>query len=307
MAARAFQPGQFYRLQNYETLAPRGRRHDPGDGRPGADRRVGRPREGPALDDRARDGRLVRSLRAAAAGRAGDPDGPDRHADRDAGRRDRAAGRRRARQRGAVLDRPGAAGRGLARALFRRLQEDRSTATRSRRSRRPPTSSSGAATRRPASRPAAPQDRAFVGNIVEAMAAYGARRARARSTIPLRRGRPPHRDRLGRHDGRGRRRPATACSRRISSPATTPSHHQLADAVHDEGDLRAVPAAPQGSRRPARRPWCSPASTRTRRSTTSISAACARRLSQNGVQEKLTKLWIDRCLRHLGARRQAAE
>jgi len=26
------------------------------------------------------------------------------------------------------------------------------------------------------------------------------------------------------------------------------------------------------------------------------------RLSQNGVQEKLTKLWIDRCLRELGAR-----
>ena len=26
------------------------------------------------------------------------------------------------------------------------------------------------------------------------------------------------------------------------------------------------------------------------------------RLSQNGVQEKLTKQWIDRCLRHLGVR-----
>ncbi len=26
------------------------------------------------------------------------------------------------------------------------------------------------------------------------------------------------------------------------------------------------------------------------------------RLSQNGVQEKLTKLWIDRCLRQLGVR-----
>ncbi len=30
------------------------------------------------------------------------------------------------------------------------------------------------------------------------------------------------------------------------------------------------------------------------------------RLGQNGVQEKLTKLWIDRCLRHLGHRRQVA-
>ena len=27
-----------------------------------------------------------------------------------------------------------------------------------------------------------------------------------------------------------------------------------------------------------------------------------RRLSQNGVQEKLTKLWLDRCLQHLGER-----
>jgi hypothetical protein len=26
------------------------------------------------------------------------------------------------------------------------------------------------------------------------------------------------------------------------------------------------------------------------------------RLSQNGTQEKLTKLWIDRCLRGIGAR-----
>ena len=30
------------------------------------------------------------------------------------------------------------------------------------------------------------------------------------------------------------------------------------------------------------------------------------RLSQNGAQEKLTKLWIDRCLRHLGWREAAA-
>ena len=34
--------------------------------------------------------------------------------------------------------------------------------------------------------------------------------------------------------------------------------------------------------------------------------ALRRRLSQNGVQEKLTALWIDRCLRHLGQRGAAA-
>jgi len=30
------------------------------------------------------------------------------------------------------------------------------------------------------------------------------------------------------------------------------------------------------------------------------------RLSQNGVQEKLTKQWIDRCLRQIGAREPVA-
>ena len=44
-AARRFQPGQFYRLQNFETRAAR-RRHAARDGRPRAHRRVGRPREG---------------------------------------------------------------------------------------------------------------------------------------------------------------------------------------------------------------------------------------------------------------------
>ena len=36
------------------------------------------------VDGRARDGRLLRPLRLVEAGRAGDPDGPDRHADGDA-------------------------------------------------------------------------------------------------------------------------------------------------------------------------------------------------------------------------------
>ena len=165
----ASSPGQFYRLQNFETLAHGRRGHAARDGRPRAHRRVGRSRAGARLDDRARDGRLVRSVRAAAARRAGRADGADRHADRDRAGRDRRARRRRPRQRGAVLDRPGVPRRRLARALLRRLQEDRSTATRSRRSRRPPTSWSGAATRRRVSRPARPQDSAFVGNIVQAM------------------------------------------------------------------------------------------------------------------------------------------
>ena len=84
MAARAFEPGQFYRLQNYETLSRRRRRHAAGQGRARAHRRVGRSRAGIAVHDRARDGRLVRPVRAARAGRAGRPDGTDRAPDRDA-------------------------------------------------------------------------------------------------------------------------------------------------------------------------------------------------------------------------------
>ena len=71
-------------------------------------------------------------------------------------------------------------------ALLRRLQEDASTATRWRRSRRPPTWSSGAATRRRDSSPSRPQDRAFVGNIVQAMRAYAAGELGAQP-IPLQR------------------------------------------------------------------------------------------------------------------------
>ena len=62
-AARNFQPGQFYRLQNFEAIAPRV------GGAPllieplRADRRLGRPGEGAPLDDRARDRRLDAAVR----------------------------------------------------------------------------------------------------------------------------------------------------------------------------------------------------------------------------------------------------
>ena len=71
------------------------------------------------------------------------------------------------------------------------------------------------------------------------------------------------------------------------------------------------------------RPLCSPASSKLAGSsgTETIVFSCfnqdqdldhvdfptlRRRLSQNGAQEKLTKLWVDRCLRHLGWRAAAA-
>jgi hypothetical protein len=92
------------------------------DGRPGADRRVGRPERG-----------LVSTIVLEMGGSSDlcatlQPGEPvvlmGRPARRPrSSRRDRAAGRRRPRQRGAVLDRPGAARGRLEGAVLRRLQE----------------------------------------------------------------------------------------------------------------------------------------------------------------------------------------
>ena len=72
-AARHFHPGQFYRLQNYETRrAARGERrtrHSAADGRHRAHRRMGRQGEGPAVADRAR-ARRVEPPRARTCARA---------------------------------------------------------------------------------------------------------------------------------------------------------------------------------------------------------------------------------------------
>ncbi|MCK7496431.1 MAG: hypothetical protein MZW92_40125 [Comamonadaceae bacterium] len=72
---------------------------------------------------------------------------------------------------------------------------------------------------------------------------------------------------------------------------------QLADAVHDEGDLRAVPAA---ARRPGDRQAqlrVHAASTRTSRSTVVDFAGLDARLRQNSVQEKLNAQWLARARR----------
>ena len=71
-------------------------------------------------------------------------------------------------------------------ALLRRLQARRSTATRSRRSRRAADAIVWCCDEAPGFAPGRPQDRAFVGNIVEAMVAYGDGRAR-RAADPARR------------------------------------------------------------------------------------------------------------------------
>ena len=125
MAARAFAPGQFYRLQNYETHArSAGGTRLAKEGLALTGAAVDRE-HGSAVGNRARDGRLFRSLRPAGCGRAGGSHGADRTRDRDACRRNRAADRGRARQCGAVLDRSGGARERQPRGLFRRLQARR--------------------------------------------------------------------------------------------------------------------------------------------------------------------------------------
>ena len=111
-AARHFQPGQFYRLQNFEALAPRADgdgRAAAADGRHCAHRRLGRREQGLLSLIALEMGVSSRLCALPEAGRAGRRDGAHGHAHRNPARRDGAAGRRRPRQRGAVLDRQGAA------------------------------------------------------------------------------------------------------------------------------------------------------------------------------------------------------
>ncbi|CCC96763.1 protein of unknown function [Azospirillum baldaniorum] len=95
-----------------------------GHGRAGPDRRLGGQGCRAALPDRPGDGRLVRPLRPAEAGRPGGGDGADRRPHRAPGGRDGGAGRRRAGQRRALLHRAGLPGARQPDCLFRRLQAD---------------------------------------------------------------------------------------------------------------------------------------------------------------------------------------
>ncbi len=99
--------------------------------------------------------------------------------------------------------------------------------------------------RGPGIQPARPQDRTFLGNIVEAMASLRFGQT-GRTAYPIGRRPPHHRHRLRPHDGgreaRARRQAATVL------PEPTDCHRldQLADAMHDERNLRRMFPAPRG-------------------------------------------------------------
>ena len=119
---------------------------------------------------------------------------------------------------------------------------------------------------------------------------------------PARRDRPHRRDRLRRHDERRRRGPPGAAARRYFRPG-----HRAIASINSPMQCMMKEICAQCLQR-HRDPL-------TGAETVVFSCfnqdqemdevdfpALRRRLSQNGVQEKLTKAWVDRCLRHLGER-----
>ncbi|HTV46565.1 MAG TPA: FAD-dependent oxidoreductase [Stellaceae bacterium] len=144
------------------------------------------------------------------------------------------------------------------------------------------------------------QDRAFVGNIVEAIAAYGSGTL-GPVAIPL-----SEIDRIIAIGSDGMMNAVAAARHASLEPYFRPDHRAIASINSPMQCMMKEICAQclQMHRDPA-----------TGTETVVFScfnqdqemdqvdfAALHRRLSQNGVQEKLTKLWIDRCLQHLGER-----
>ncbi len=249
-AARHFHPGQFYRLQNFESGAVTA-------GMDGDDVKL--VMEGIALTgawvDRdegllsmiALETRRVEpAVRLPRAGAGGRRDGADGRAHRDPVGRERPARGRRSRQRGAVLDRPRDARQRQPRHLFCRVQERRGPlqARGDRGGDRP-----GDLEHRhrrahragpPAGRALPRQHRGQPGRLRAGRARPPDRAAAERRSDDRHRFRPDD----GGGEGGARRGPGAV-------PQARPRRHrqhQLAHAVHDEGSVRAVPAEARRSR-----------------------------------------------------------
>ncbi|MDE3197803.1 MAG: FAD-dependent oxidoreductase, partial [Acidobacteriota bacterium] len=145
------------------------------------------------------------------------------------------------------------------------------------------------------------QDSAFVGNIVEAMAAYG-RGDLGDTPIPL-----SSVDRLIAIGSDGMMRAVQQARHTVLKPFMKPDHHAIGSINSPMQCMMKEICAQclQVHKDPA-----------TGEETVVFSCfnqdqpldhvdfgSLRTRLSQNGAQEKLTKLWIDHCLRELGARR----
>ncbi|HXP32248.1 MAG TPA: FAD-dependent oxidoreductase [Stellaceae bacterium] len=153
--------------------------------------------------------------------------------------------------------------------------------------------------------PARPQDRAFVGNIVEAMTAYGAGRI-APSQIAL-----AEADRLIVIGSDAMMAAVAAARHGVLAPYLKPSHRAIASI---NSPMQCMMKEICGQCLQVHKHPATGAET--------VVFSCFNqdqeldfvdfrslheRLAQNDVQEKLTKQWIDRCLRQLGRRAAAAE
>ena len=143
--------------------------------------------------------------------------------------------------------------------------------------------------------PGRPQDAHFRGNIVQAMLAYQ-RGELGERVVPL--------DTVDRiiAIGSDRMMAAVKAARHgvlaAASEAGPRRHrqHQLADAVHDERGLRAVPAEARRSGHRARRRSSSRASTRIRRWTAWTSPTSPRACGRTPCRRSSSNLWLDHLL-----------
>jgi NAD(P)H-flavin reductase len=148
--------------------------------------------------------------------------------------------------------------------------------------------------------PGRPQDRAFVGNIVAAITAYGAGDLDP-AAIPL-----AEVDRIVAIGSDGMMNAVAEARHQALAPYLRPGHRAIAS-INSPMQCMMKEICAQCLQR-----QYDPA---TGTETVVFScfnqdqemdrvdfAALRRRLSQNGVQEKLTRLWIDRCLQRLGRR-----
>jgi len=156
----------------------------------------------------------------------------------------------------------------------------------------------------PGFKPTRPQDKAFVGNIVEAMLAYATDKLGAQA-IPFNSA-----DRLIVIGSDGMMGAVARAREGVLKPHLKPGHHAIASINSPMQCMMKEICAQclQMHKDPV-----------TGKETTVFSCfnqdqalaevdfgALRQRLGQNSLEEKLTAQWIDRCLRHLG-RREAAE
>jgi len=144
------------------------------------------------------------------------------------------------------------------------------------------------------------EDSAFVGNIVEAMAAYG-RGALGEPPIPL-----SAVDRLIAIGSDGMMKAVQQARHSVLRPYLKADHHAIGS-INSPMQCMMKRSARSASRsiairKPARKPWSSPASIRTSPWTTWTSAASAPASPKTARRKKLTKMWIDHCLREIGVR-----